>query len=98
IEALERLLARVAGAEVADFYVAAHRAAGVDFHFGVVIERFVGEGSVKAVRLTDGTEIPADTVVVGIGAIPNTELAAAAGLAVENGIVVDDCGRTTDPA
>lgn len=98
IEALERLLARVAGAEVADFYVAAHRAAGVDFHFGVVIERFVGEGSVKAVQLTDGTEIPADAVVVGIGAIPNTELAAAAGLAVENGIVVDDCGRTTDPA
>jgi 3-phenylpropionate/trans-cinnamate dioxygenase ferredoxin reductase subunit len=98
IEALERLLARVAGTEVADFYADVHRAAGVDFHFGVIIERFVGEGSVKFVRLTDGTEIPADVVVVGIGAIPNTELAAAAGLAVENGIVVDDCGRTTDPA
>jgi 3-phenylpropionate/trans-cinnamate dioxygenase ferredoxin reductase component len=98
IEMLERLLARVAGAEIADFYADAHRAAGVDLHFGVVIEGFVGEGSLRAVRLTDGTEIPADAVVVGIGAIPNTELAAAAGLAVENGIVVDDCGRTSDPA
>ncbi len=98
IEMLERLLARVAGAEIADFYADAHRAAGVDLHFGVMIEGFVGEGSVKAVRLTDGTEIPADVVVVGIGSVPNTELAVAAGLAVENGIVVDDCGRTTDPA
>ena len=98
IEMLERLLARVAGAEIADFYAESHRAAGVDLHFGVMIEGFVGEGSVRAVRLTDGTEIPADAVVVGIGAVPNTELAVAAGLAVENGIVVDDCGRTTDPA
>jgi 3-phenylpropionate/trans-cinnamate dioxygenase ferredoxin reductase subunit len=98
IEALERLLARVAGAEIADFYAGAHKAAGVDLHFGVVIAGFVGEGSVKAVKLTDGTEVPADAVVVGIGAVPNTELAIAAGLAVENGIVVDDCGRTTDPS
>ena len=98
IEMLERLLARVAGTEIADFYADVHRAAGVDLHFGAMIEGFVGDGSVKAVRLTDGTEIPADAVVVGIGAIPNTELAAAAGLAVENGIVVDDCGRTSDPA
>jgi 3-phenylpropionate/trans-cinnamate dioxygenase ferredoxin reductase subunit len=98
IEALERLLARVAGVEIADFYAAQHRAHGVDLHFGVVIERFTGEGSVKAVRLTDGIEIPADAVVVGIGAVPNTELGVQAGLAVENGIVVDDCGRTTDPA
>ncbi len=98
IEMLERLLARVAGVEIADFYEKAHRDAGVDLHFGVAIESFVGEGSVRAVRLTDGTEIPADVVVVGIGAIPNTELAAEAGLAVENGIVVDDCGRTSDPA
>jgi 3-phenylpropionate/trans-cinnamate dioxygenase ferredoxin reductase subunit len=98
IEMLERLLARVAGAEIADFYRDAHKAAGVDLHFGVMIEGFVGEGSLRAVRLTDGTEIPADVVVVGVGAVPNTELAIAAGLAVENGIVVDDCGRTSDPA
>jgi 3-phenylpropionate/trans-cinnamate dioxygenase ferredoxin reductase subunit len=98
IEALERLLARVAGAEIADFYAAAHRAHGVELHFGVVIAGFDGEGSVQSVKLTDGSAIPADVVVVGIGAVPNTELAVAAGLAVENGIVVDDCGRTTDPS
>ena len=98
IEALERLLARVAGAEIADFYRDAHKAHGVDLHFGVVIAGFEGEGSIKSVKLTDGSEVPADVVVVGIGAVPNTELAVAAGLAVENGIVVDDCGRTTDPS
>lgn len=97
VEAQERLLARVVAAEVAEFYESVHRAAGVDIHFGVVLQGFVGDGSVTGVRLTDGTEIPADVVVVGIGAVPNTELAAAAGLAVENGIVVDDCGRTADP-
>jgi 3-phenylpropionate/trans-cinnamate dioxygenase ferredoxin reductase subunit len=99
IEMQERLLARVAGAEIAEFYADAHREAGVELHFGVVLEGFTGEnGALKSVRLTDGSEVPADVAVVGIGSIPNTELAAAAGLAVENGIVVDDCGRTGDPA
>jgi 3-phenylpropionate/trans-cinnamate dioxygenase ferredoxin reductase subunit len=98
IEMQERLLARVAGSEIAHFYQKAHSEAGVALHFGVVIEGFTGSGSVQSVRLTDGTEVAADVVVVGVGAVPNTELAAAAGLAVENGIVVDDCGRTSDPA
>jgi 3-phenylpropionate/trans-cinnamate dioxygenase ferredoxin reductase subunit len=98
IETQKRLLARVAGAEIAEFYCKVHRAAGVDVLLDAVLEGFIGEGSVKSVRLTDGTEILADVVVVGIGSIPNAELAAAAGLAVENGIVVDDCGRTSDPA
>ena len=99
IEMQERLLARVAGAEIAEFYSNAHREAGVELHFGVVLEGFTGEnGVLKSVRLTDGSEVPADVAVVGIGSIPNTELAAAADLAVENGIVVDDCGRTADPA
>jgi 3-phenylpropionate/trans-cinnamate dioxygenase ferredoxin reductase component len=98
IEMQKQLLARVAGAEIADFFAEIHRAAGVDLRLDVVLEGFTGEGSVKSVRFADGTEIQADVVVVGIGAIPNTELAAAAELAVENGIVVDDCGRTSDPA
>ena len=98
VEALERLLARVAGAEIADFYHKSHEAHGVALHFGVVVAGFEGEGGVQSVKLTDGSEIAADVVVVGIGAVPNTELAIAAGLAVENGIVVDDCGRTSDPA
>ncbi len=99
IEMQERLLGRVVAAEVADFYDRAHRAAGVDIRYGVVIEEFKGAaGAVRGVGLTDGSMIAADLVVVGVGAAPNTELAAAAGLAVENGIVVDDCGRTADPA
>jgi 3-phenylpropionate/trans-cinnamate dioxygenase ferredoxin reductase subunit len=98
IEMQDRLLGRVVAVEVADFYEQAHRAAGVDIRYGVVIDRFVGDdGAVRAVHLADGNEIPADAIVVGIGGVPNTELAAAAGLAVENGIVVDDCGRTADP-
>jgi 3-phenylpropionate/trans-cinnamate dioxygenase ferredoxin reductase subunit len=103
IEMQERLLGRVVAAEIADFYDGAHRAAGVDIRYGVVIQEFTGDtstgnGAVTGVTLTDGTTIPADVVVVGIGAAPNTELADAAGLAVENGIVVDACGRTADPA
>jgi 3-phenylpropionate/trans-cinnamate dioxygenase ferredoxin reductase subunit len=98
IEMQDRLLGRVVAAEIARFYDTAHRANGVDIHYGVVIDKFAGDGKVAAIHLTDGTTIPADVIVVGIGAIPNTELAAVAGLAVENGIVVDDCGRTADPA
>jgi 3-phenylpropionate/trans-cinnamate dioxygenase ferredoxin reductase subunit len=98
IEMQERLLGRVVAAEVSDFYDRAHREAGVDIHYGVVIAGFSGEASVTGVALTDGVVIPADAVVVGIGATPNVELAVAAGLAVENGIVVDECGRTADPA
>jgi 3-phenylpropionate/trans-cinnamate dioxygenase ferredoxin reductase subunit len=99
IEMQERLLARVAGAETAHFYRDAHEAAGVALHFGVVLEGFTGkDGALKTVKLTDGSEVEADVAVVGIGSVPNTELAVAAGLAVENGIVVDDCGRTADPA
>lgn len=99
IEMQERLLGRVVAAEIAAFFDHEHRAAGVDIRYGVVIEKFIGEaGSVKAVRLTDGTEIAADAVVIGIGGLPNTELASAAGLPVENGIVVDEFGQTPDPS
>jgi 3-phenylpropionate/trans-cinnamate dioxygenase ferredoxin reductase subunit len=63
------------------------------------IDAFVGEnGRVRAIHLADGTHIPADLVVLGIGVVPNDELAEAAGLQVERGIVVDDCGRTADTA
>jgi 3-phenylpropionate/trans-cinnamate dioxygenase ferredoxin reductase subunit len=63
------------------------------------IAAFAGEnGRVRAIHLADGTHIPADLVVLGIGVVPNDELAEAAGLQVERGIVVDDCGRTADAA
>lgn len=98
VEVLERLLARVAGAEIADFYTREHRAQGVDIRLGVGVERFLGTERLEGVRLSSGEEIKIDVAVVGVGAVPNTELAVEAGLAVDNGITVDDCGRTSDPA
>ncbi|HLH11007.1 MAG TPA: FAD-dependent oxidoreductase [Methylovirgula sp.] len=98
VEVLERLLARVAGAEIADFYAAQHRAHGVDVKLGAGIERFLGKDRLEGVRLSNGEEIKVDVAVVGVGATPNIELASEAGLAVDNGISVDDCGRTSDPA
>jgi 3-phenylpropionate/trans-cinnamate dioxygenase ferredoxin reductase component len=72
-----------------------HRARGVTIHLGTAAAEILGEERVIGVRLTDGTTIPADAVVVGIGIIPNTELAEAAGAASDDGLIVDERGRTT---
>jgi 3-phenylpropionate/trans-cinnamate dioxygenase ferredoxin reductase subunit len=61
------------------------------------VSEFQGAGRVSSVLLQDGTTLPADTVVVGVGARPNVALAAAAGLAVDNGVVVDQTLRSSDP-
>lgn len=72
--------------------------AGIDLRTGSGVAGFEGAGGrVVAVRLTDGTRIPADLVVLGTGVIPNVELAAEAGLDIDNGVVVDDAMRTADP-
>ncbi|HVX23585.1 MAG TPA: FAD-dependent oxidoreductase [Acidimicrobiales bacterium] len=83
-------LERVLGREVGGVYRDLHAEHGVDLHLGVGIEAVVGAGRVEAVRLTDGTSLPAQLVVVGIGVLPRVELAQAAGLRVDNGVVVDD--------
>jgi len=93
LEREARLLARVASVELASFLHALHAARGVR----VVLEAGVDAIEAGAVRLADGTSPDADVVLVGVGAVPNTELAEAAGLACENGIVVDEVGRTSDP-
>jgi NADPH-dependent 2,4-dienoyl-CoA reductase/sulfur reductase-like enzyme len=91
-------LQRVLGDEVATVYRDLHVAHGVDFRFGVGLREFRGSGgAVSAVVLDDGTELPATTVVVGVGIRPVTDLAAAAGLEVDNGIVTDAHLRTSDP-
>jgi len=97
LESLPRVLARVTVPEVSAFYEQAHREAGVDLRTGVQISAFEGGETVTHVLLGDGTRIATDFIVVGIGLIANVELAQAAGLAVDNGIVVDDCTRTSDP-
>ncbi|HEX2772940.1 MAG TPA: FAD-dependent oxidoreductase [Micromonosporaceae bacterium] len=92
-------LRRVLGDDVAEVFAALHRAHGVAFHFGTGVREFKAgdDGRVAAVALTDGTELPADLVIVGVGITPATELAEAAGLAVANGIVVDARLCTSDP-
>ena len=100
LEALPRVLARVTAPELSEFYEKVHREAGVEIRTSTQVERLELDPSgdaVKAIVCTDGTVLPTDLVIVGIGLIPNVELAEQAGLAIENGIAVDESGRTSDP-
>lgn len=98
LEQAPRVLARVAGETLSAFVAAAHRAAGVRLLTGVSVRRMVCEqGRIVAVVLDDGRRLDADVVVAGVGMLPNVELAMAAGLAQEQGIVVDECCATADP-
>jgi len=98
LEAAELPLLRVLGPEVAEVFATLHRDHGVDLRFGVQVAEISGkDGHVAGVRLSDGTVVAADAVIVGIGITPNTELAAAAGLEIDNGIKVDAQLRTSDP-
>lgn len=98
IERADRILQRVAAAETSDYIRTLHRAHGVEICERTGLEALVGEGRVSAARLSDGREIPVDLVIVGIGVAPDTALAEAAGLAVDNGISVDAHGQTSVPA
>lgn len=98
LEGLPRVLARVTAPEVSSFFERVHREAGVDLRTGAQISHFEGDDeAVREVVLADGTRIATDFVIVGIGVVANTELAAAAGLAIDNGIAVDEYARTSDP-
>ena len=89
---------RVVAEPVSDFFTARHRRHGVDILTGAGVAGFQGGDRVEAVIGAEGQLWPADLVVVGIGAVPNDELAREAGLEVGNGVVVDSSGRTSDPA
>lgn len=97
IEMAPRILQRVACAETSDAVRALHAAHGVRILESSGLERIEGASRVEAVHLSCGTRLPADVVIAGIGVTPATAVAEAAGLAVENGIVVDMQGRTSDP-
>lgn len=98
LEALPRVLARVAGADISRFYEAVHREAGVNVLTGTGIARVeCGSGRIVAVHCSDGQRLAADLVVAGIGMMPNIEAARAAGLAGDVGIPVDVLSRTADP-
>jgi 3-phenylpropionate/trans-cinnamate dioxygenase ferredoxin reductase subunit len=97
LEALPRVLARVAGEDLSRFYEAEHRAHGVDLRTGTAVEGIEGEGRVSGVKLADGTVIAADVVIVGIGIIPSIGVLVAAGAAGGNGVDVDEQCRTNLP-
>ena len=96
IEMESRILQRVATASMAEFYHNLHSRHGVRLHTGTTVTGFAGDGRVQQVLCGDA-RFNADLVIVGIGIVPNAELAAAAGLACDNGIVVDERCRTSDP-
>ena len=97
IEMADRVMSRVVSPEISAFYERIHREHGVDLRLSSTVQGFSGDGRVDGVILGSGECLPADLVVVGIGIVPNVELAEACGLAVDDGIVVDDHCRTADP-
>jgi 3-phenylpropionate/trans-cinnamate dioxygenase ferredoxin reductase component len=98
LESLDLPLLRVLGPEVAERFAALHRGHGVDLRTGVSITGIHADGTTAVLRLDAGEPVGSDLLVVGIGVAPRTALAEAAGLDVDNGIVVDEHLRTSDPA
>lgn len=97
LEALDRVLARVAGEDLSRFFEREHRAHGVDLRLAVQVEAIEGTDRATGVRLADGTVIPADLVIVGIGIVPAVQPLLDAGAAGGNGVMVDALCRTTLP-
>jgi 3-phenylpropionate/trans-cinnamate dioxygenase ferredoxin reductase subunit len=97
LESQPRVLARVTAPPVSSFIEAVHRAAGVDLRLNASVTAFEGAPLVRQVLLSDGSRIDTDFVIIGIGLVPETALASAAGLVVDDGIVVDEFTRTSDP-
>jgi 3-phenylpropionate/trans-cinnamate dioxygenase ferredoxin reductase subunit len=99
IERESRVLARVACQQLSDFFETYHRAQGVTIEVSAGVAALEGvDGKITGVRLSDGRIIPCDAALIGVGAVPNDEIAQAAGIACDGGIVVDLSARTSDPA
>lgn len=95
VEMAPRILQRVAASETADYFRRLHGDNDVQILEGTGVERLLGETRVRAVRLVDGRELPADFVIAGIGIAPCDALASASGIAIDNGICTDAQGRTS---
>jgi 3-phenylpropionate/trans-cinnamate dioxygenase ferredoxin reductase subunit len=98
LEAEERVMKRVTSPVISNFMQDFHRLRGVDIRVGARLAAVEGEGRVRQVRLADGATLPADLVLMAVGARPNDDLASAAELACQDGVVVDAHGATADPA
>ncbi|SDJ04824.1 3-phenylpropionate/trans-cinnamate dioxygenase ferredoxin reductase subunit [Frankineae bacterium MT45] len=98
VESAELPLLRVLGPQVAQVFADLHRGHGVDLRLGVTLQEITtADGHATGVRLAGGEVIAADAVLIGVGVLPNSELAEAAGLDVDNGVLVDDALRSSDP-
>lgn len=99
LERAPQLLARSASATIADFYLGYHRARGVDVHLNAEVVGFEGSmGRVTGVRLASGEIAPCDVALVGVGVRPNADLAQAAGIACDRGVLVNGFSQTSDPS
>ena len=97
LEMMERVMQRVTAPVISEFYTRVHREEGVSIRCGTGVTGFKGNGKVAKVLCSDGSEFAADLVIIGVGILPNTELAQAAGLKIDNGIVVNAQAQTSDP-
>ncbi|CTQ56548.1 Rhodocoxin reductase [Roseibium album] len=97
IEALDRPMKRVVSPTVSDYFTALHESNGVDLRLNTAVEAIVGDGSAGGVKLRSGEVVEAGLVLIAVGAEPNDHLAAEAGIDVDNGILVDGAGQTSDP-
>ena len=98
IEAADRLMARAVSGPISEIYARLHVERGVTLRLASTVAGFTeSAGQVTGVMLGDGSTVRAELVVVGIGILPNQELAAAAGIACESGVIVDASGRSSDP-
>ncbi len=98
LEGLDRVMKRVVSPAVSAFYDALHRGHGVDLRLNAAISGFEGAGTVEAVRFADGSSVACGMVLSAIGALPNDELAARAGIETSDGVLVDGGGQTSDDA
>ena len=97
LEMMERVLQRVTAPVMSNFFTRIHTEEGVNIRCGIGVSGFQGNGRVAKARCSDGSEFPADLVIIGVGILPNTALAEAAGLEVANGIMVNAQAQTSDP-
>jgi len=97
VEVADRVCARALTENMSQWIHALHERHGVDIRLTTAFSHFAGDGKLQKAVLGDGSEIDCDIAVIGIGLIPNTELAESAGLDIENGIVVDENGQTSHP-
>ncbi|MFB9981291.1 NAD(P)/FAD-dependent oxidoreductase [Mesorhizobium kowhaii] len=97
VEAGERVMARAVAPQISAWFEDMHRSLGTRIETSAQVTSIDGDDRVRSVTLSSGEALPAEVVLVGVGAVPNIEIAAASGLECPNGILVDAYGRTSDP-